>query len=391
MDEEDRFALLVLIILAFYFAPHIVAETGYRSTNPIANGFYTLHCYISEYALILIPAFFFIGALSSFISKGDLTKYLSKGKEDTTSYIWALWAGFLLSIYSYAILPLFAGLRKNGTKLGPAMTFLYMASSANVLSLVFAGAVLGWDITAAVIIFSIISAYLIGFFMADLFDDEKSTHKGLFQYLDDKKQRRGFRELDRLPPHQTKGLLVSLGGLAAMTAVAALDIDAMFKLGLYLVLAGLLIFYVQREFSRKEVVYWLNETYIFFMEIVPMLLIAVFIAGMFASAVKDNALAEYVKGNNIFSSLVGAFLGASFYFPTLIEVPLAKVLLDLGMDRGAIVAFILAGYVLSPPTVFFLRRIIGPEKTKAYVVLVMLCATLSGIAYGVATGVIMLY
>jgi len=118
------------------------------------------------------------------------------------------------------------------------------------------------------------------------------------------------------------------------------------------------------------------------MEIVPMLLIAVFIAGMFASAVKDNALAEYVKGNNIFSSLVGAFLGASFYFPTLIEVPLAKVLLDLGMDRGAIVAFILAGYVLSPPTVFFLRRIIGPEKTKAYVVLVMLCATLSGIAYG---------
>jgi hypothetical protein len=297
----------------------------------------------------------------------------------------------MLSIYSYTILPLFAGIRKKGAKLGPAMSFLYMACSANVLSIVFAGVVLGWDIALAVVLFAAISAYVTGFFMADIFDDDKSRYKGLFQYLDDKKQRRGFRELDTLAPHQTKGLFISLLILTAMIAAAALEMDWTIKLGAYVLFGLLLIFQVREEFSKKEIIYWLNETYIFFMEIIPMLLVAIFIAGVFSSAVRDNSLADYVKGNNIFSSLVGALLGISFYFPTMIEVPLARALLDLGMDRGAIVAFILAGYVLSPSTILFLRRIIGPEKTKAYVILVVLCATLSGIAYGIATGVIRLY
>ncbi|MFZ2454876.1 MAG: permease [Candidatus Altiarchaeia archaeon] len=391
MDEEDRFALIILAILAFYFAPGFVPETGYRTANPIANGFFMLYFYIREYSLVLVPVLFFAGAIASFISKEELTKQLSKGREDFGAYVWALWAGFLLSIYSYTILPLFAGIRKKGTKLGPAMTFLYMASSVNVLSIVFAGVVLGWDIAFAAALFAALSAYLIGFFMNDLFDDEKTRYKGLFQYLDDKKQRRGFKELDTLPPHDAQGVSFLLLSLAAMIAVAAMDLDWMLKGGVFLLLALLVVYQVRGGFTRKEIVYWINETYIFFMEIIPLLLVAIFIAGMFSSAVKDNSLADYVKGNNIFSSLVAALLGISIYYPALIEVPLAKVLLDLGMDRGAIVAFLLAAYVLSPPTMLFLRRIIGTEKTRAYVLLVLLCCTLSGIVYGIATGVIRLY
>ena len=391
MDEEDRFALIVLAILAFYFAPSLVQETGYRTANPIANGFFLLYFYIREYSLVLIPVLFFAGALTSFISKEELTKQLSGGREDFGAYMWALWAGFLLSIYSYTIIPLFAGLRKKGTKLGPAMTFLYMASSVNVLSIVFAGVVLGWDIALAVALFAALSAYLIGFFMNDLYDDEKTRYKGLFQYLDDRKQRKGFKELDTLPPHDSQGLMILLLTLAAMIFVAAMDSDWMLKAGAFILLALLVFYQVRSGFTKKEIVYWVNETYIFFMEIIPMLLVAIFIAGMFASAVKDNSLADYVKGNNVFSSLVAALLGISFYFPTLIEVPLAKILLDLGMDRGAVIAFLLAAYVLSPPTMLFLKRIIGAEKTRSYTVMVILCCTLSGIAYGIITGVIRLY
>jgi uncharacterized membrane protein YraQ (UPF0718 family) len=126
MDEEDRFALIILAILAFYFAPSIVPETGYRTANPIADGFFLLHFYIREYSMVLIPVLFFAGAIASFISKEELTKQLGRGREDFGAYLWALWAGFLLSIYSYTIIPLFAGIRKKGAKLGPSMTFLYM-------------------------------------------------------------------------------------------------------------------------------------------------------------------------------------------------------------------------------------------------------------------------
>jgi uncharacterized protein len=391
MDEEDRFALIILAILAFYFAPSIVPETGYRTANPISDGFFLLYFYIREYSLVLIPVLFFAGALASFISKEELTKQISHGKEDFGAYLWALWAGFLLSIYSYTIIPLFAGVRKRGAKLGPSMTFLYMASSVNVLSIVFAGVVLGWDIALAAALLAVLSAYLIGFFMNDLYDDEKTHYKGLFQYLDDKKQRRGFKELDTIPPHETQGLTILLLTLTAMIVVAALDTDWMLKLGAFILLSLLVCYQAKSGFTKREIVYWVNETYIFFMEIIPMLLVAIFIAGMFSSAVKDNSLADYVKGNNIFSSLVAAFLGISFYFPTLIEVPLARILLDLGMDRGAVIAFLLASYVLSPPTMLFLKRIIGAEKTRSYVVMVVLCCALSGIVYGIATGVIRLY
>ena len=240
-------------------------------------------------------------------------------------------------------------------------------------------------------LFAALSAYLIGFFMNDLYDDEKTRYKGLFQYLDDRKQRKGFKELDTLPPHDSQGLMILLLTLAAMIFVAAMDSDWMLKAGAFILLALLVCYQVGSGFTKKEIIYWINETYIFFMEIIPMLLVAIFIAGMFASAVKDNSLADYVKGNNIFSSLVAALLGISFYFPTLIEVPLARILLDLGMDRGAVIAFLLAAYVLSPPTMLFLKRIIGAEKTRSYTVMVILCCTLSGIAYGIVTGVIRLY
>lgn len=391
MDEEDKFALVILALLAFYFAPYAVPETGYRSFNPIVNGFFLLHSYISSYFLVLIPALFFAGALASFVSKEELTKQLSKGREDYSAYLWSIWAGFLLSIYSYTLLPLFAGIRKSGAKLGPAMTFLYMASSVNVLSIVFAGIVLGWDIALAVTLFAVLSAYLIGFFMSDLFSDEKTKYTGLFQYMDDKKQRRGFRELDTLPPHETTGVAMLLFILAAMVAVAAMDSDWVLKAGALLVLAIIVVYPLRSSYSREEIIYWANETYIFFMAVIPLLLVAIFIAGMFSSAVRDNSLADYVKGNNVFSSLVAALFGVSIYFPTLIEVPLAKVLLNLGMDRGAVVAFLLAAYVLSPPTMLFLRRIIGTEKTRAYLIMVVVSCTLSGIIYGIATGIIKLY
>jgi hypothetical protein len=391
MDEEDKFALIVLAVLVFYFAPSLVPETGFRSVNPVVNGFFLLHFYIQGYFLVLVPALFFAGALASFVSKEELTKHLSGGRAGFSAYLWALWAGFLLSIYSYTLLPLFAGIRKRGAKLGPAMSFLYMASSVNVLSIVFAGVVLGWDIALYVALFAVLSAYLIGIFMSDLFGDEKTRYTGLFQYLDDKKQRRGFRELDTLPAHETTGVAILLFSLAAMIAVAAMDSDWTLKAGTLAILAGLVLYQVRTGYSRGEIVYWANETYILFMSVIPLLLMAIFIAGMFSSAVRDNSLADYVKGNNVFSSLVAALLGVSIYFPTLIEVPLAKVLLDLGMDRGAVVAFLLAAYVLSPSTMLFLRRIIGTEKTRAYLVLVVISCTLSGIVYGIATGVIRLY
>lgn len=70
------------------------------------------------------------------------------------------------------------------------------------------------------------------------------------------------------------------------------------------------------------------------------------------------------------------------YFATLTEVPILQGLLANGMGQGPALALLLAGPALSLPNMLVIRQIIGWRKTIAYVALVVLMATLSGIGYG---------
>ncbi len=84
---------------------------------------------------------------------------------------------------------------------------------------------------------------------------------------------------------------------------------------------------------------------------------------------------------NFFSSIVGAFM----YFATLTEVPILRGLIDSGMGQGPALALLLAGPALSLPSMLVINSIIGPKKTAAYVALVVLMATITGLIYGMVT------
>lgn len=81
---------------------------------------------------------------------------------------------------------------------------------------------------------------------------------------------------------------------------------------------------------------------------------------------------------NFFASLAGALM----YFATLTEVPILRGLLDSGMGQGPALALLLAGPALSLPSMLVINSILGPKKTLAYVGLVVLMATLSGMMFG---------
>ena len=70
------------------------------------------------------------------------------------------------------------------------------------------------------------------------------------------------------------------------------------------------------------------------------------------------------------------------YFPTLVEVPIAKMFLDLGMHRGPLLAYLMADPELSLQSILIISAIIGRRKTAAYVGLVALFSTVAGLAYG---------
>jgi uncharacterized membrane protein YraQ (UPF0718 family) len=78
----------------------------------------------------------------------------------------------------------------------------------------------------------------------------------------------------------------------------------------------------------------------------------------------------------------------SCIFPTLVEVPIARMFLDLGMQRDPLLAYLIADPALSIQSIMVTGRILGNKKTAAYVVLVTLFSTMAGYIFGLALAVI---
>ncbi len=159
---------------------------------------------------------------------------------------------------------------------------------------------------------------------------------------------------------------------------------------------------------------WRDQTWGFAKQIMPLLFMGVLVAGFFLgspdsvdagiipnvwiqSLVGDSPLpllsllgssAESAPGwlaalwpvwTNFFASLTGALM----YFATLTEVPILRGLLDSGMGQGPALALLLAGPALSLPNMLVINSILGPKKTLTFISLVVVMATISGIAFGV--------
>jgi uncharacterized protein len=138
-----------------------------------------------------------------------------------------------------------------------------------------------------------------------------------------------------------------------------------------------------RNFTQDELTSWVWETWKFVKQIFPLLIIGVFLAGV----VKVIIPAEWVRAiagqNTIWANLVGVLFGVFMYFPTLVEVPIAKMFLDLGMARGPLLAYLLADPELSLQSMLVLNGVMGKKKTAVYVVLVAVMATMAGYLFGI--------
>ncbi len=137
-----------------------------------------------------------------------------------------------------------------------------------------------------------------------------------------------------------------------------------------------------KKFDVYDVQDWLWEMWRFVKQIIPLLLVGVFLAGM-ARAVIPATWIEAIAGRNtVWANLVGVLFGVFMYFPTLVEVPIAQTFLSLGMHRGPLLAYLLADPELSLQSILITNSVIGKKKTAMYVVLVTIFSTLSGLIFG---------
>jgi hypothetical protein len=137
-----------------------------------------------------------------------------------------------------------------------------------------------------------------------------------------------------------------------------------------------------RSFESHELAGWLWETWKFVKQIFPLLIAGVVAAGMVKAILPEQWVQTLAGKNTIWANLVGVLFGVFMYFPTLVEVPIARMFLDLGMHRGPLLAYLLADPELSIQSILVTGRILGRRKTSAYIVLVTIFSTLAGYIFG---------
>jgi len=181
------------------------------------------------------------------------------------------------------------------------------------------------------------------------------------------------------------GLITLTLVVASFKVVAVADslsVGITGKLIAEILLIGAVWWMAARSFEPYEIQEWLWETWRFVKQIIPLLLVGVFMAGM-ARAVIPATWIEAIAGRNtVWANLVGVLFGVFMYFPTLVEVPIAQTFLSLGMHRGPLLAYLLADPELSLQSILITNSVIGKKKTAVYVVLVTIFSTLSGLIFG---------
>jgi len=137
-----------------------------------------------------------------------------------------------------------------------------------------------------------------------------------------------------------------------------------------------------RALPRDDVRAWLWESWRFVKQIFPLLVVGVFVVGMARAVIRPEWIEMLAGRNTVPGNLAGVAFGVFMYFPTLVEVPIAKMFLDLGMHRGPLLAYLMADPELSLQSILIISAIIGRRKTWTYVGLVALFSTAAGLAYG---------
>ena len=127
---------------------------------------------------------------------------------------------------------------------------------------------------------------------------------------------------------------------------------------------------------------WLWESWRFIRQIFPLLVAGVFVVGILRALIRPEWIEALAGTNSVTGNLAGVAFGVVMYFPTLVEVPIAKMFLDLGMHRGPLLAYLMADPELSLQSILIISAIIGRRKTAVYVGLVALFSAVAGYAYG---------
>jgi len=419
-------SIIAGVFLVFFWLP----IDNSRFSGAVIESLALAKWYAQEHVLLcLIPAFFIAGAISVFVSQAAVMKYLGPGAKKVMSYGVASVSGTILAVCSCTVLPLFAGIWKRGAGLGPAIAFLYSGPAINVLAVVLTARILGPEIGLARAVGAVVFSIVIGLLMHLFFRKEEQAKADAAIHMPDPEVERPlwqnviyFAVLIGIlvsatwgRPAEPDGLWQAIYGVKwLLTGFFAITLGVLlikwFQVKFYKFLlatvavfllavffphepliafsGGIIALAVVTTTTRGETENWFLASWDFAKQIMPLLLAGVLVAGLLLGRpgseglISSEWVSSLVGGNSLGANLFASLAGAFMYFATLTEVPILQGLLASGMGKGPALALLLAGPALSLPNMLVIRSVMGTKKTVAFVSLVVVMATISGMIFG---------
>jgi len=387
MNWKTEWKKLFLVVAVFLGCFYLPIESA-RFSNAITESLQLVKSYAREHVLLcLVPAFFIAGAIAVFVSQASVMKYLGTKANKILAYGVASVSGTILAVCSCTVLPLFAGIYKMGAGLGPATAFLYSGPAINVLAIILTARVLGLEMGIARAAGAVVFSIVIGLLMHLIYRKEEMEKANGQRAMPEPEVKRPLWQnafyfvamvgilvfANWAKPAETAGIWYAIYSIKWI-------ITGLFTLTLAVVL-GL-------WFKKSELGQWIEASWGFVKQILPLLFLGVLIAGLllgrpqYQGLIPAKWVAAAVGGNSIYANFFASIAGAFMYFATLTEVPILQGLLGAGMGKGPALALLLAGPALSLPNMLVIRSVMGTKKTVVFVSLVIVMATISGIIFG---------
>jgi len=431
MRNEIRPLIIIIIVFAAFFW---LPVDSIRFQTALYEALALARWYAREHVILcLVPAFFIAGAISCFISQASVLRYLGPKAKKALAYGVASVSGSILAVCSCTVLPLFAGIYRQGAGLGPATAFLYSGPAINVLAIVLTAKVLGAQIGVARAVGAITFSIIIGLLMHVIFrKEELAKAEAMAQMPQPEVTRPLWKNASYFASmvallvfanwgkpasdnglwhaiYSAKWIITSIIGVIFTILLAfwfnvnrkwlfwgALPVVAL-AIGfrgepMVPFVAAIAVLSLVLSRSGIEEQEWLSSTWSFAKQILPLLLIGVLIAGALLGRpgheglIPSRWIANLVGGNSIWANLFASVAGAFMYFATLTEVPILQGLLGAGMGKGPALALLLAGPALSLPNMLVIRSVMGTRKTVVFVGLICIMATITGKIFGLLVG-----
>jgi uncharacterized membrane protein YraQ (UPF0718 family) len=329
--------------------------------------------HIWPYLLVTIP-------LAVVINLSGASKYINSAlsKKPMVSILLATIVGAFSPFCSCGVVPVITSLLIGGVPLGPVMSFWIASPSMDPEIFMLSVATIGWKLS----IWRLASTFVIS--MAGGIITHIAQKNGFFgesvlrSYNPVIKEKAGYGMFfQKFKTVQLSAILPKRGGIVKVNCcVPAIELVPVTEPCNSCQCADQVP--VKDPTLIQKI---LKESWKSFSIVAKFMALAFLINALIKFYLPENLISGWIGGNSPFSVLIASLIGIPFYTTNLTALPLISGLMTLGMNQGAVLAFLIAGPVTTLPAMMAVWGIVKPKVFFMFLAFGLAGSVLAGYLY----------